>query len=420
MAKLSPVFNDQTFDENGNPAVGYKLFTYAAGSSTKQSTFSDEGGATPNSNPIILDSAGWPTQGPIWLTEGQLYKFVLTGPTDSDPPTSPVKTIDNVSGVGDNTVSVSQWINFGLVPVYISGTSFTLSGDQTSSFQVGRRVLLIVGSGAIYGYINTAEYTTLTTVTVVLDSGALDPGLSSVSLGLLTPDNPSSPILKDSNFRVSGSADKTKRVALEVDGLTTNTTRVLTVPDEDGTLLTTSSGKWLAKGIGELYVVDDSLDGVDIPPTDNPLFRYVKLTAGLTGTGDYNEGCLTSESVTGSAPLVIATAVVSLAGSPMLGQTIDLLNTEERVLRAGTSPGAKLSDAFQGHGHAQYAANWNQNTGAEAGSGGSISSSTGANNNLGPTDSVRQPVTYSTYGTPRVDKETRAKSLTVSVYQRIL
>jgi hypothetical protein len=238
MAKLSPVFNSQTVDANGDPAVGYKLFTYDAGSSTKQTTFTDEAGLVPQTNPIILNSLGFPTNGPIWQTEGREIKYVLALPTDADPPTSPVRTIDNVSGVGDNTVSVSQWIVSGVAPTYVSATSFTLSGDQTNEFQVGRRIQASVSLGTVYGYISASAYTSLTTVSVTLDSGALDSGLSSLSLGLLTPDNPSAPILKDSNFRVSGSADKTKRVAFEVDGLTAGTTRTLIIPDASGTIAT--------------------------------------------------------------------------------------------------------------------------------------------------------------------------------------
>lgn len=41
----------------------------------------------------------------------------------------------------------------------------------------------------------------------------------------------------DANFRIAGSSDTTKLVAFEVDGLTTATTRTLTVPDADMTLV---------------------------------------------------------------------------------------------------------------------------------------------------------------------------------------
>jgi hypothetical protein len=83
-----------------------------------------------------------------------------------------------------------------------------------------------------------------------------------------------------------------------------------------------------------------------LPPTDNVNYRFVLLTAGETGVGEYNEGILTSESVSGSGEQVLATAVVNLSGSPINGKTIDLLNTTRRVLRGG-SPGTVQADQMQ-------------------------------------------------------------------------
>lgn len=189
MAKLAPLFNEAQFID-GIPANGAKLFTYVAGSSTKQATYTDEAGLTPQSNPILLDSRGEPSQ-PIWLSEGASYKFVFSASDDTDPPTSPIRTIDNVTGINDATVALSQWVDSGITPTYISANSFSLPGDQTSQFQVNRRVKLLVTAGTVYGYISASVYAALTTVTVVLDSGTLDSGLSNVQLGLITPTNTS-------------------------------------------------------------------------------------------------------------------------------------------------------------------------------------------------------------------------------------
>lgn len=103
---------------------------------------------------------------------------------------------------------------------------------------------------------------------------------------------------------------------------------------------------WLAQPIGGFVVYDDGVSGLSPPPTDKG-YRYVELTAGLTGAGQYNEGCLTSESVSGSAPLIEATAVVSLEGSLLNGQTIRLLNTEGRFIRPSAAPGTLQDDAMQ-------------------------------------------------------------------------
>jgi hypothetical protein len=73
------------------PLVGGKLFTYAAASSTKQPTYTDYTGAVQNSNPIILDSSGVAV---VWLDQSLKYKFVLAPANDTDPPTSPIRTVD--------------------------------------------------------------------------------------------------------------------------------------------------------------------------------------------------------------------------------------------------------------------------------------------------------------------------------------
>lgn len=80
-----------------------------------------------------------------------------------------------------------EWLNYGLTPTYVSGTQFTLTGNQTAIYSVGRRVRAFVTAGTIYGSISASAFTTLTTVTVTWDSGNLDSGLSEVDVGLLNP-----------------------------------------------------------------------------------------------------------------------------------------------------------------------------------------------------------------------------------------
>src|SRR5690606_2518045 len=98
----------------------------------------------------------------------------------------------------------------------------------------------------------------------------------------------------------------------------------------------------LAIPIGVPLPIWTHITGVDEPPTDNPAFRFIKLTA----SDSYNDGVLTSESVSGSAPLINATAVIDYSNSPLHGRTVRLINTERRVLRAGES-GLPQDDALQ-------------------------------------------------------------------------
>lgn len=112
--------------------------------------------------------------------------------------------------------------------------------------------------------------------------------------------------------------------------------------DDTAQYVPVGSNQWLAKAICEPFPIWDHIPGCPIPPTDNPDFRFIKLTAGDA----YNSGVLTGESVSGTAPLVSATATISLAGSPVNGATVRLINTETRALRAGVS-GTVQDDAFQ-------------------------------------------------------------------------
>jgi hypothetical protein len=275
----------------GLPANGYKLFFYAAGSSTKQNTYTDSTGNTANSNPIVLNSLGQPAT-EIWFTAGESYKVVLAPSTDTDPPASPVWTIDNLEGINDATVSIDQWVTSGVTPTYVSGTQFTVQGDQTTAFHVGRRIKATVTAGTVYGYISASAYTSLTTVTVVLDSGSLDSGLSAVQLGLLTRINPSQPNLTDAIFRVLGSSDPTKQVALEVDNLTTATTRTLTLQDKSGTLpisadINDSLNYSLSATVGSnaLTIALKTKAGND-PSAGDPVF--IPFRSATAGTGDYS------------------------------------------------------------------------------------------------------------------------------------
>lgn len=205
--KLSPYQFFGT-DANGNPLSGYKLFTYSAGSSTKSNTYQESAGSTAHANPIILSTLGFPPA-PIWLTEGQTYKFVLASPSDTDPPTGTVRTFDNISGVNDaGATTLDQWIASGLTPTYIAATQFSLAGDQTSTFHVGRRVKTTNSGGTRYGTITASVYGAVTTVTVSNDSGSLDSGISAVSYGVLSVTNPSVPGELVALLGLTSAADK--------------------------------------------------------------------------------------------------------------------------------------------------------------------------------------------------------------------
>jgi len=200
---LSPIFNGTQFKSDGTLASGYKIYTYAEGSSTPLATYTTSLGDVPQANPIVLNARGEPSS-QIWLTSGAGYKLVLT--TDLG---AIVVTEDNIRGVNDTTSSVDQWLVSGLTPTYVGATQFTLVGDQTTAFHVGRRIKLLVSAGTIYGTITASAYGAVTTITVKTDSGAIDAGISSVSVGLITATNGSLPTINYSRMTVAATATTT-------------------------------------------------------------------------------------------------------------------------------------------------------------------------------------------------------------------
>lgn len=192
-AYLSPLggAGAQFFTNAGVVLAGGKLYTYVAGSTTPQATWTDSTQAVQNANPIILDSAGRPSN-EIWLVAGtNNYKFVLK---DSNDVT--LGTWDNITGIAASNAVQSEWISSGLTITYVSATAFTVTGDQTAVFTTNRRLQYFLATGTFYGYVAGRSYssgTGLTTVTVAADTTVLDATLQAVSYGFFNPTNPSVP-----------------------------------------------------------------------------------------------------------------------------------------------------------------------------------------------------------------------------------
>ena len=361
---LLPIGNDAPFIlPTGVAASGAKLFTYTAGSSTKATTYTDNTGGTPNANPIILNSSGYPASAgnvvEIWGTSGVSYKFILAPSTDTDPPASPYWTRDNIAGINDVTATASEWIS-GPAPTFVSATQFTLVGDQTGTFTVGRRLKTTNTGGTVYSTITVSAYTSLTTVTVVNDSGTLDSGLSAVSYGLLASTNESVPELLDNTFRVDNRSDPTKKIAFDASGITTGTTRTLKSPDASGTLLLASNiplrsylaglGMSTAGGSGTMSIAaglaTDSTGAVSLT-----IAAFSKTTSAFTagsGNGGLDTGAIANTTwyhfyVISTAAGALTDILISLsATSPTLPATYTLF----RRIGSGKTDGSAHWIAF--------------------------------------------------------------------------
>lgn len=160
---LSPVGGvaQQFFSDNGVPLSGGLLYTYAAGTTTPQTTYTSSSGGVAHTNPIVLNSAGRVPGGEIWITDGLVYKFVLKDSNDVL-----IATYDNISGINSNFIAFT---NQQEIQTATAGqTVFTLT---TMEYQLGTNSLSVFvdgvnqyGPGAQYAFIETSS-TVVTFVT---------------------------------------------------------------------------------------------------------------------------------------------------------------------------------------------------------------------------------------------------------------
>jgi hypothetical protein len=122
MAVLAPQPKAQFFDASGNPLVGGKVYTYAAGTTTPLETYTSELATTANTNPVILDSRG---ECNLWFSTASSYKVVLESATDVLQ-----WTVDNIATYG--TLASQNSNNVAITGGTITGvtiTGVTITGD---------------------------------------------------------------------------------------------------------------------------------------------------------------------------------------------------------------------------------------------------------------------------------------------------
>jgi len=125
MSVLAPQPKAQFFDANGNPLVGGKVYTYAAGTSTPLSTFTDASEVTPNTNPVILDSRG---ECNLWFSTATSYKVVLESVSDVLQ-----WSVDNIATYG--TLASQNSNNVAITGGTITGITLTVNviGDVSGN-----------------------------------------------------------------------------------------------------------------------------------------------------------------------------------------------------------------------------------------------------------------------------------------------
>jgi hypothetical protein len=139
---IAPIGRHQFFTDAGVPLAGGLLYSYASGTSTPATTYSDAALSVANANPLVLDAGG---RGTIFLAATS-YKFVLKS--------SAGVTIWTVDGVSSTSVAASQAVDNSTCQGRISLTSGTpvTVADVTAATSVywtpykGNKVALYDGS----------------------------------------------------------------------------------------------------------------------------------------------------------------------------------------------------------------------------------------------------------------------------------
>lgn len=292
-------------DVDGKPIVNGYIYVGAAGQDPKINPiviYSDRELTTPIANPQRTDSYGR-AQNKIWVTDRYSLKIEdsngvqkLQDLQRGELADSPTINLINVQGINDVTADAVPPVS-----AYVDKAVY---------------VLTVVNS-------NTGA--------VTLDFGG----------------GPKSVIKNNGDELVAGDwpAGSIQRVTYNAfsdrfDTLTFSTVEI----NESIALFSTT-----IRNIGEPFAVWDHITGCPLPSNDATA-TFIKLTAGEDGVGEYNEGLLTSESVSGTAPDVVATAVISHAPSPMNGQTVKLINSSRQFIRPGAS-GTEQDDQFAAHTH---------------------------------------------------------------------
>ena len=138
---------------------------------------------------------------------------------------------------------------------YNSGTGvITYTGPSAS--EVRARFSVAVGSGLTYNS-STGQFGTnsipnsqLQNSTITLGSSSVALGSTLTTIGGLTSVTSAALITNDNGFRVRDNTDNTKQLAFECSGITTATTRTMTVPDSNGTISTEDFATAVAIALG--------------------------------------------------------------------------------------------------------------------------------------------------------------------------
>lgn len=186
MPFIQPTFTNTS----GLPCNGCLLYSYAAGTTTPQATYSDYLLTQPNTNPLVLNTLGRPSgSGGIYLSAVS-YKFVLTTSSGAT-----VWTRDNIYDYGQVLGGPWTQANGNIYPTTLTNRVLT---DGTSSDLAGTGGLVDVNGfiGVVSGSSNAAG------MTLAYNSGDSAMAISTIKTG-------SAPVYPPLEIRIGGTVNAT-------------------------------------------------------------------------------------------------------------------------------------------------------------------------------------------------------------------
>ena len=302
MTVVSPTAKAQFIDAAGIPLAGGFVYTYAAGTTTPQATYTDSTGATANSNPIVLDARG---EANIWLGSAT-YKFKLTDSNNTE-----IWTVDNISAP-------------------TSGLSPVLSGNVTIDSNTAGTALTITQTGT--GLALKIEDQSSDPTPFVVDA------TGKVGIGTVSP--ATSLDVNDGTIQLSSSG--TSRATLAADA--SNTT--LSSVGSRGLILNANSTN-LIYGTSSGYVgilnasptVALDITGAIKTSGAATIGGNTAVTGTLSATGNISTS---AGNITATAGSITAGTSLTATTSASVGTTLTVDTIAEKTASAGVTVGGVL------------------------------------------------------------------------------
>ncbi len=203
--------------------------------------------------------------------------------------------------------------------------------DATGTVALLTSLSIASGSGLTYNS-STGEFSTnaipnsqLANSSVTVGSTAIALGNSSTTLAGLSSVTSSAVVTDDNGFRIRDNSDNTKQLAFECSGISGSTTRTLTAPDVDGTLVLLAASQTLT----------------------NKTLTSPVLNTGLSGTAFLDEDNMASDSATKvasqqSIKAYVDTEIAGISGVTNLGTSTA---TDAVTITSSTGTNATISEA---------------------------------------------------------------------------